>query len=442
MRALAAIGILVCVLLGAPSASAATKLQQRYTVTAAYDGSYEEHWSRTHSVSPPSLEWNDWAEIASYVGRSTRPFTIRRSPDGRRFAFDAKLKVSASVVGGGLHGFYGDYAGDSTSDPQYCQQTRTMVSGPGAGMSGTVLMRRGDRKVSAGIEPPPDLVTYRVDELCSPSGFAWSNQQPFSWGNTTPGWEVSATQLRKRFGRAFTITSERNYTVAVDSTLAPNRNRLVLRFTPVGGQKDEEPGRERWQVEVAGADRWSWGMYTTLGAGVWVKWAHRTILEIEDDKLVSATGNVRILGVTPFSDVKDAFAVTNMRTTTPGEYAIPKRSLSGNRVHLGLLKVGSSEYRVEFTVRAGPRLLEALQALGVPDPQGRYDAMVARGGVPNTVVPLVPNDPQVQVELKRQSYPRKSSAFDQTVPCARFQGADPDCLLRRGAEIVDVQQLG
>lgn len=47
-------------------------------------------------------------------------------------------------------------------------------------------------------------------------------------------------------------------------------------------------------------------------------------------------------------------------------------------------------YRVDFTVKAGPRLLDALRATGVPEPQARYDAMVARGGVPDTVVPLVP----------------------------------------------------
>ena len=71
----------------------------------------------------------------------------------------------------------------------------------------------------------------------------WSNRWTSSWGATSAG-EVTASQLGKSLGREFTITSECNYDIGVDSTLAPNRDRLVLHFTPVGRREDEESGRE------------------------------------------------------------------------------------------------------------------------------------------------------------------------------------------------------
>lgn len=441
VRAGSVAAVAAVALLGAAGvADAGPSATKRYTVSVTYDGSYEEHWSRIYPDGQ-GTEWHDWKESASYIARSVRPFTIRRSADRRSFSLDGTLTASFSAVGSGLHGSYGDYAGDNTSDPQTCLRVSAMRSGSGASVPGRVVMRPGDRKLAAGVwSDDPDRVTYTHELRCSPSGFTWTGGLATSWGATTGGWEVDATRLRKHFGHAFTITSNFNYDIGVDGTLAPNRNRMVLRFTPVGGtaDDDEDDERERWHVEVTGMDRWSWGMYTTLGAGIWVKWAHRTTLEIKDGEIVSATGKVRILRVTPFTDVPGAFIVTNVRTTAPGRYAIPKRSLSKNRVRLGVLKPGASEYRADFTVQAGPRLLDALRAMGVPDSQARYDAMVARGGVPNTAVPLVPADPQVTALLRPGITPRPTDAFNRTLPCAQFQGSEPDCQLMRGAELVEV----
>jgi hypothetical protein len=44
----------------------------------------------------------------------------------------------------------------------------------------------------------------------------------------------------------------------------------------------------------------------------------------------------------------------------------------------------------------------------------------------------------MNVKLQRETYPRNAGGFNETLPCTRFGGTDPDCLLMRRAEIVDV----
>jgi len=437
--------LLVAAALGLPAAApAAVATSARYTLTATYSADEDLHLGTElcMTVVPPgapiedetrigvcSVDDDDTRTSTSYTVRSVRPFEIRRfagappqfqlsTPVTGRFTQVASRSAWARWWIGGL-GY----------------RTCTVSGGGTASgaVSGTVSLGGGDPArlvvdVGAGTGP---FGTMTSAERCEDEPET-SSTEPF-------GELPRAQALLKRvnldrvLGRAFTVTDRRTF----DGPSPEQRTtaRWTLRFTPV---KTPSP-RERWQVEVRGRDRWSWGVFTSLRAGVLVDWAHRSTIEVQDGRVVSATGRVQVLKETPFSEPPGAFTVTS-RTQTPPTFALPQARLQGGTLQLALIKESGSRYRDDFTVQvAGPQVLEQLRTIGVPDPEQTYASLVARGTVADTVVTLVPNSGRLSVPLRPGVYTRETDGFDDRLPCGG--AAQQDCFLSRGGEIVTVTRL-
>jgi len=402
--------------------------QARYTLTITEASTVEE--TRSHAWCTEdgcSFGGDESHDSSSVVARSVRPFLIRRTAYGRvHFAFTAQVAGTSSGTGAGSSW------SRSTSRRTGVHACSHNSSGTSRGrVSGTVSMQ--------GLVPARvklDLRQQITGTTKTTGGCDGAVRTDTKSGTSTGNlsrW-LRTFDLRRAFGHAFTLTDQDTHREGAHVY----RYRWTLHFVPVD---QPEPERRRWQVDVTGADRWAWGMYPTLGAGIWVTWLHRTILEVKDGKLVSATGKVHVLDVSRFSDVEGALTVTH-ETKTPPEYRVPKRQKSGDRVVLGLLKLDRSEYRADFSVQAGPKLLQTLREMDLPQPDERYQAMVARGAVRNRVHPLVPMDPRVVV-LLRDGWrdERETDAFAQQLPCAKFKGTEPECFLRRGGETITVTRL-
>jgi hypothetical protein len=258
---------------------------------------------------------------------------------------------------------------------------------------------------------------------------------------------TKATDLSRRYGQAFTLSHELQ--LDGQSPQAKHlcegvpgcrvRYRWTLSFVPV--ERAQE--RERWQVEVRGRDRWSWGEYAAgPGAGVWVDWVHRTVLQLEDGKPSSATGQVTVARVTSFSDPEGVFEVEYATTTRPA-YTLSKVERRGQTVELGLLHDPGSTYKVDFSLRlAGPAALERLRAARIPNADAVYERLAQRGAITNSVAPLVPMSPRVVVRLRPGTVSRVTEAVNEQLPCTLFGSTVKDCFLTRGGEIVTVVKLG
>ena len=239
------------------------------------------------------------------------------------------------------------------------------------------------------------------------------------------------------FGHEFTVVDRRT-TPPLTTNGTTTREQWRFHFTPIA----DPVKTERWQVEVRGRDRWSWGMYTGLRAGVDVDWAHRTTLVVKNSTVSSAEGKVHIVGVRPFSEPPQAFDITTYTATSPPAYELMKAKKIGNRVTLGLWKDNRSEYTVDFSVAAaGPALLDKLRSIGLPDPESTYQAVLARGAIQDSATPIVPSSPRLVVPLRPGTFNRDTDEFNMQLPCRDSGAAQQDCFLTRGGQRVTVTQL-
>jgi hypothetical protein len=449
-RAGTGLGVLLFLLaLAAPPAGAT---QVRYTLTARIDSSYDRRWSRGE-VEPPYFGWEDWHETTALAARSTRPFTITRSADGRSLRFAATMTGGLSHSAAGTQYDWGALAIDDTSELNSCLTTQGRWSAAGASVWGRVSMSGASGaaidvyhvlRKSNGKNPIP----WTLDRACR-SGYTY-NVRSDAAPRTPLGWNVKADQLRRRFGRAFTITSD--YDVAAMDVGGRMRNRMVLRFVPVEQARREEERRERtrWQVDVVGTDKWRWGVLTGLRAGVDVDWRHRTTLEVEDDRIVSAIGKVSIRGMRPYSEPPGVFTVTAPTPKTRSEYALPSAAKpKGSRIVTFITydrrRLSHSEYLLRYTIRlAGPHALDIIRRAGLPQPDVLYGRLIQRERLGDPVVdsvsPFVP-DPARLVFVLREGRPqRRTFDLDRRATCPK-QLSDQSCFTSRGGQIVTVTKL-
>jgi hypothetical protein len=368
-------------------------------------------------------------EFRSYGARSVRPFTVERQGD--YFSFAARMKGTSQQVGGSsgwsnwwIGGLGYRYA--ATSDGYRAQ----------GNVTGKITLKGiSPARLITDMGPAKGQTGTQTVVTCSPDGCSTSTTS-FPGGFIDDSW-LKRVNLRKVFGREFTVVDRRT-TPPLTTNGTTTREKWRFHFTPVA----DPVKTERWQVEVRGQDRWSWGMYTGLRAGVDVDWAHRTTLVVKNGKLTSAKGKVHVLRVRPFSEPPGAFDVTTYTATTPPAYELPKASKSGNRVTLGLWKDNRSEYTVDFSVAAaGPALLDKLRSIGVADPEATYQAVLARGAIQDSATPIVPSSPRLVVTLRPGAFNRDTDEFNKQLPCLDSGASQPDCFLTRGGQRVTVTQL-
>jgi hypothetical protein len=303
-------------------------------------------------------------------------------------------------------------------------------------MTGKITLKGiSPARILTDVSPGREQSGTQTVVTCSTDGCSTSTTS-IPGGFIDDSW-LKRVNLRKVFGREFTVVDRRT-TPPLTTNGTTTREQWRFHFTPVA----DPVKTERWQVEVRGQDRWSWGMYTGLRAGVDVDWAHRTTLVIRNGKLTAAKGKVDVVRVRPFSEPPGAFDVTTYTATTPPAYELKKASKSGNRVTLGLWKVNRSEYTVDFSVAAaGPALLDKLRSIGVVDPEATYQAVLARGPIQDTATPIVPSSPRLAVTLRPGTFNRDTDLFNQQLPCLDSGASQADCFLTRGGQRVTVTQL-
>ncbi len=452
------VGFLAVVLLGAigggTEAMASKVRKVRYTLIARLDSTYDRKWSRAE-VSPPYFGWESWHETTALAGRSARSFVITRSADGRSFRFSASMVGGLSHAGSGVQYDWGALAIDDTPDLNSCLTTQRRWSATGARLVGRVSMttsRRGmldaafGYKLKNALSPIPILWT--LDRVCQ-SGYTYKVRSDAS-PRTPFGWRVKSDQLRRRFGRAFTITSNNNDpNMDVGGRM---KNRLVLRFVPAKQAKAEERReRQRWQVDVRGTDQWRWGVLTGLRAGVDVDWRHRTTLVIEDGAIVSATGKVSIERVRPYSEPPGVFEVTPTDKKTWPKYKLPSATKSKRSKRVTLMtydnrKRSSSEYLLKYAIRlTGPQALDIIRQAGLPIPDVLYGRLAERvrldGPVIDSVAPFVPDPPGLVFLLREGDPQRRGPQWDEKrAPCPKAL-SDQSCFLARGGQTVTVKKL-
>lgn len=439
MRVLKLITVALPVLVSAALLTPAATAQTRYTLLVTMDSTADREWFQ--DAGDQGYWWEDWHEATTYWARSTRAFAITRRGDGRTFAFSAKVAGTLGHLGSGVQGWWG-YPG-----PQTCRRTWRQWSEGAVPVQGTVSLagRRASEQIRAWVAMPaaPEPIQSAIDTVCQPAEYSFSVRGPGSIDTPLAGY-VKTDQLRRRYGRAFTITSD--WTAPSVTVFGRMRNRLRLQFTPVAQaakEPEQQPERQRWQVDVRGTDTWRWGVLTGLRAGVDVDWQHRTTLVLEDGRIISAVGKVSILNVRRYSEPLRVFTVTSTRKTWP-EYHLPgatKRKDSARVTLLMFDKSGRSEYRVNYAARvAGPEALDIIRKAGLPDPEIRYQSLVDRGTVQIAAQTFVPDPGRLVFLLKPGDQWRPTSTFDDQVPCPTAPTSE-ECRLSRGAQRVRVTRL-
>lgn len=434
------LGVLAGISLGfAWSAGDVLGSKVRYTLTVTHTRQYDmgdSHESCTDGGC--SFWWDEAHDSESYVARSVRPFTIKRTDFGiPHFEFTASVKgtVKAVTSGSGWSRTFSTRTGVVTR----CVR-RATGSGAGA-VAGTVSMK--------GIAPARAIVEIRRRWSGSTTttggcdGGVQTDTQDWgpatSWSGVQRSW-LRKFDLRKAFGHTFTLNDRQTA-----PGLIPGRelttSRWTLQFAPV---EERRPERQRWQVDVRGHDRWSWGVLTGLQGGVNVQWLHRTTLEIEDGKVVSRSGKVLVEEVQPFSEPAGVFRVTNTTKTWPA-YELKSAVKRGNRVTLNLFRDdpgGRSLYRVNFALRlAGPQALDIMRNAGVPSPDIRYQELLKRGTVTDSVTPSTPEPARLVFLLRPGLQTRETDAFNRQLPCLRFRATLDGCFVARGGQLVTVTRL-
>ncbi len=372
-------------------------------------------------------------EIRTYGATSVKPFTFTRM--GKYFKFKTRMKGTSQQVGGGSGWWHDWIGGEGWSDGTWTsrREAHSKVAGK------VYLNGATPARLINEMRAKEDTSSTRTVVMCPETGCTTSTE-PFPSGFSDRSW-LKRVNLRKAFGKAFTVVDKRTKPpLATNGTTT--REKWYYRFTPVA----EPVKTERWRVEVRGQDRWSWGMYSVLGAGVYVDWAHRTTLVIKNGKITSAKGKVHIVRVRKFSEPPGAFDVTSYKTSTPPAYKLKKavKRKNSNRVVLGLWKDNRSMYRVDFAVAAaGPELLEKLRAIGVADPEATYRGVVARGPIDDSAAPIVPSNPRLVVRLLPGDPGKwqENEEFNKPLPCVKSGATEDDCFLTRGGQIVTVTQL-
>lgn len=433
------LGALAGISLGVPGgAGDALGSQMRYTLTVTHTRQYDMgHSHESCTDSGCAFWWDEAHDSESYVARSVRPFTIKRTDFGiAHFEFSAPITgtVKAVTSGSGWSRSYSNKTGVT-----HCVRSS---SGSGAGtVAGTVSMK--------GIAPARAIVDIRrrwsgsTTTTGGCNGGVQTDTQDWgpstSWSGVQRSW-LRKFDLRKAFGHTFAL-NDRQTTPGLIPGRELTTNRWTLQFTPVEGPK---PERQRWQVDVRGHDRWSWGVLTGLQGGVNVQWLHRTTLEIEGGKVVSSSGKVSVEEVQPFSEPAGVFTVTNTTKTWPA-YKLKSAVKNGNRITLNLFRDdrgGQSFYRVNFALRlAGPQALDIMRKAGVPDPDIRYQELLKRGTVTDSVTPLIPYPSRLVVLLRPGLQTRETDAFNRQLPCLRFRATLDGCFVARGGQLVTVTRL-
>jgi hypothetical protein len=382
-----------------------------------------------------------------YVAKSVRPFAITRSGTGSAATF------TLSPLLRGTLGHSGEMIHGSPGCTVRYQETATVSTVQGY----LVLNGRSPAPLVAhvswvGGSGDPVKVSWKREGSRCPT----TSTVPSTYGNSSlvfPPARLTLPRfdLSRRFGKAFTLEhrqeldgrSPGTHLCSGQAGLPGTRScrityRWTFAFTPVG---KVEP--QRWQVEVRGSDRWSWGRTATLGAGVWVDWVHRTEVVLEDGKVTRATGRVAVEKATPFSDPDGVFTVS-FRTTTYPPYTPRKAVKRVGLLELGLWRDPGSTYRVDFTVGiAGPQALALMRTWGVPSPDTTYQELVKRGRVASVVIPLVPATPRLVVELSpsARDQARQTDAFAEQLACTKGASVR-ECFRQRGGELVTVHRLG
>lgn len=413
--------------------------QKRYTLTMTYTADAQQRYFSEScgwgSPVPPAsdliwvcnLDDVDSQDLRSYAASSVRPFTLTRS--GSLYSFTARMK-GASQEGGSRSEWSSWWlGGEGQSD-----STSTGASSATGPLTGEVSLNgtnpaRLKIDMSATNQQGTQTVVY-----CSERGCTTTTEQ-YPGGFIDDAW-LKRVNLRKVFGEEFTVVDRRT-TPPLTTSGWTTHEKWRFRFTPVA----EPPKTERWQIEVRGQDRWSWGMYTGLSGGVDVDWAHRTTLVVKDGKLISAKGKVHIIKVRPFSEPPGAFDIS-YKTITPPSYELTKAVKRGDRVELGLWKDNRSNYRVNFSIRAaGPELLDRLRTIGVANPEATYQTVLARGTIQDSAAPMVPSSPRLVVRLRPGVFNRDTDEFNKQLPCLDSGAQEQDCFLTRGGQRVTVTEL-
>ena len=422
------------------SPAAMTAENKRYRLTMTYTAELEsggphEYCGWGSPIYPAegliwvcSSDYNEHHQVRTYAAKSVRPFTFKRL--GKYYTFTTRMKGTAQQVGG-----YSAWSHHWIGGEGYHDATVSGGLAANSKVSGKVYLNGATpARVITNMTATEDPSANETAYTCS-DGTCTTATYPFPSGFSDRAW-LKRVNLRKAFGKPFTVTTRRTTPpLAINGTTT--REKWHFRFTPVA----KPVKKERWQVEVRGRDRWSWGMFTGLRAGVDVEWAHRTTLVLKNDKITSAKGAVHILKVGKFSEPPGAFDVTTYTATVPPRYNV-KAVKHGKKVTLKLWKNNRSEYRVDFAVAAaGPALLEKLRSIGVADPEGTYREVVARGPVEDSAAPLVPTDPRLVVALKPQTYNLPTEQFAEHLPCTRYGADEQDCFLVKGGQVVTVTQL-
>ena len=432
--------VLLVVLAGGTEALASNV---RYTLRVEYRG--EETVRKDTSDGRP---YHDATRATSYVARSTRSFAITRTGSGSRSRFRFKTKLAGRLVhvGSGVEYAFG-------CEPRRFTERHTISS-----VAGTVS--------TSGRSPVPMFVDIDHSRPKTNVIQRWASQacpgivnQPLSLRAkelVNPLLLVTTKRynLRKRFGSAFTVTlrtrEEKRSTVPIPVTERRSHN-WTLRFIPV----KLKTKRERWQVDVRGTDTWAWGALTGLRAGVGVGWLHRTTLEVERGKIVSARGKVAVEKVRTFSEPPGAFTITVPATgRTRPAYDLPSatKAKRGTRVTLIMYDRtlrARSEYLVKWSVRlAGPQALDLIRRAGLPHPGILYGRLAERerleGPVVSSVATPVPT-PGRLVFLLREGRPqlRETDVPDQQTSCPKAPKSTtaPDCSIARDFQVITVTKL-
>ncbi|MEZ5184936.1 MAG: hypothetical protein R2720_04255 [Candidatus Nanopelagicales bacterium] len=422
-----------------------TTKRKRYTLTMTYTADLESGgpnqscgwgspiYPATGLVWVCSSDYDDRHEVRSYGAKSVRPFTFKRI--GKYYSFETRMKGTSQQVGnywGWSHWWIGGQ-GYSDATVSGVLKSTGKVTGK-VYLNGATPARLINEMTAAEDKSGTDTVYQCSDGACGTSTY------PFPGGFSDRSW-LKRVNLRKAFGKAFTVVDKRTKPpLAINGTTT--REKWYYRFTPVA----EPVKTERWQVEVRGQDRWSWGMFTGLRAGVDVDWAHRTTLVIKNGRITSAKGKVHIVRVRKFSEPPGAFDVTSVKTETPPEFKLIKavKRKNSNRVVLELRKRNRSEYLVRFMVAAaGPELLDKLRSIGVADPDASYRGVIARGPVDDSAAPLVPHSSRLVVRLVPGDPGKwqETEEFNKQLPCTKSGATEEDCFLARGGQKVTVTQL-
>jgi len=437
---LAALGaVLIAALAGA---SAARGESMRYTLTATSSNEQDRYWySASQWLGPDatvfsSINSEDEHLSWTWTAASVRPFAITR--DGDRFTFTAPVAGRFSALTSRTSWWW--FAPDPYSCWWYWAGS---AMGPVSGTVALGELNPAQLTVRVGAyepgETPPQVGT--LDRVwCS-----GSDRQPWVPSEAIARLRalLKRYDLRKKYGKAFTLTDSRVVKGDPSYVVDQTASRWTFRFTPVVEPAKEEeqqkPKQERWQIEVRGRDRSSWGMFTGLRGGVWVDWAQRTTLGLEDGKLTSALASAHVLGVTPFSEPPGGFTVTgNAQPTPPFEPTVTK---TGDSVRILLGNRGNPPaYRLDFTLQvAGPVLLDRLRQIGVANPEQTYQSLLARGPITDREVVDIPNNKAVVAPLRPGTFSRESGGFADQLPCPKV--TQQDCFLNRGGEIVTVTRL-